>query len=49
MAGQAKRRKTTAERRAEEEQKRAEREEADPDEPWVLQASLLSCRISLSL
>ncbi|BDA47701.1 Pre-mRNA-processing factor 17 [Coccomyxa sp. Obi] len=37
MAGQAKRRKTTAERRAEEEQKKAERGEADPDEPWVLQ------------
>ena len=51
MAGQAKRRKTNAERRAEEEQKKADREGADPDEPWVLQASrvyyspaLLVCR-----
>ena len=34
---QAKRRKTTAERKAEDEAKRAEREGANPDEPWSLQ------------
>ena len=39
LGGQAlaKRRKTTAERKAEDAQKRAEREGADPDEPWSLQ------------
>lgn len=37
MAGQAKRRKPNAERKAEEEQKKAERGEADPEEPWTMQ------------
>jgi hypothetical protein len=39
MAGQAKRRKPNAERKAEEEQKKAEREGADPEEPWTLQVT----------